>query len=85
MFNVSLKYQTVEEIEKIFSSNSKIIQEIYTLQFKDPTELLKHLKLTGVNAISKNSLSIGEIKEKMRVLESEYHNKLTYKPIYIVD
>ena len=85
VFNVSLKYQTVEEIEKIFSSNSKIIQEIYTLQFKNPTELLKHLKLTGVNAISKNSLSVGEIKEKMRVLESEYHNKLTYKPIYIVD
>ena len=85
VFNVSLKYKTIEEIEEIFSKNARIIQEIHTLQFKTPKELLKHLKLTGVNAITKNSLSVSEIKEKMEILEKSYQNKLTYKPIYIID
>ena len=84
-FNVSLKYKTIKEIENIFSKNAKITQEIHTLQFNNPIELIKHLKLTGVNAISKNSFSVVELKEKMQILEEKYQNKLTYKPIYIID
>lgn len=84
-FNISLDYKTIEELENIFSNNAKIIQEIHTLQFKNPNELLKHLKLTGVNAISKNNLSYIKIKNGLKIIEKEYKNKLTYKPIYIVD
>ena len=83
-FNVSLEYKTIEEIEKIFSANAKIIQEIHTLQFNSPNELLRHIKLTGVNAISDN-FDIKEIKTGIKILDEKYKNKLTYKPIYIID
>ena len=82
-FNVTLDYKTIEEIEAIFN-NSKIEQEIHTLQFKSPNELLKHLKLTGVNAITKNVLNYKEIKNSMEILDKKFQNKLTYKPIYII-
>lgn len=84
-FKVGLNYKTIEELEDIFSPTAKIIQEIHTLQFKNPSELLKHLKLTGVNAILENSLTISEIKNYLKILEEKYQNKLTYKPIYIID
>ena len=84
-FQISLKYQTIEEIQNIFSNNAKIIQEIHTLQFKNSKELLEHLKLTGVNAISKNTLTFKEIKIGLEIIEKKYQNKLTYKPVYIID
>lgn len=83
-FNTSLNYKTIEELQNIFSSNAKIIQEIHTLQFKNPNELLKHIKLTGVNAIKK-ALTIAQIKAGLKVINEKYQNKLTYKPIYIID
>mgnify|MGYP003289725060 CR=1 FL=1 len=84
-FNTSLNYKTIQELEKIFSSNAKIIQEIHAMQFNSPNELLKHLKLTGVNAINKNAFSLKEIKKGLEIIEKEYQNKLTYKPVYIID
>ena len=82
-FNITLDYKTIEEIETLFK-NAKIEQEIYTLQFKSANELLKHLKLTGVNAISKNAISYKEIKTSMELLDKKFQNKLTYKPVYII-
>jgi len=84
-FNISLNYKTINELENIFSPSAKIIQEIHTLQFKNSKDLLKHLKLTGVNAISKNTLTIAQIKTSLKIIEEKYQNKLTYKPIYIID
>lgn len=82
-FNISLDYKTIKEIETIFNG-AKIEQEIHTLQFKNPNELLKHLKLTGVNAIQKKALSIKKIKNSMEILDKKFQNKLTYKPVYII-
>lgn len=84
-FNTSLNYKTIEELENIFSKNAKIIQEIHTLQFNFPEEILKHLKLTGVNAIVKNNFNICDIKNGLKILKENHKNKLTYKPIYIID
>jgi len=84
-FNISLKYKTINEIESIFSKNVKIIQEIHTLQFNSPNKLLKHLKLTGVNAISKEHMNYCKLKEGLKTLQDKYQNKLTYKPIYIIE
>lgn len=84
-FSTSLKYKTIQELETIFSSNAEIIQEIHTLQFKNAKKLLEHIKLTGVNAITKKSLTLGEIKNGLKIIEENYRNKLTYKPIYIID
>lgn len=84
-FNTSLKYKSINELENLFSKNAKIIQEIHTLQFQNSNDLLKHIKLTGVNAVSKNILTINEIKNGLKILEEKFQNKLTYKPIYIID
>lgn len=84
-FEISLKYKKIDELEKIFSKNAKIIQEIYTLQFKNPKEILKHLKLTGVNAVSEKQFGYKKIKDGLKKLEEIHQNKLTYKPIYVID
>jgi len=85
VFNVSLNYKSINELEDMFSENAIIIQEIYTLQFKSAFELLKHLKLTGVNAILEKCINFVELKKMMKALEDKYANKLTYKPVYIIE
>ena len=80
-----MRYKTIEEIQNLFSSSAKIIQEIYVLQFENPVELLKHFKLTGVNGIKNNEFGVLKIRKCMEILDKEYQNKLTYKPVYIVD
>ena len=82
-FNIGLKYKTISELENLFNP-AQIIQEIHTLQFKNSKELLKHIKLTGVNALTNEKLSVAEIKKALHILESDFQNKLTYKPIYII-
>ena len=84
-FDISLKYKTIKEIENIFSKNTKILQEIHTLQFNSANNLLKHLKLTGVNAISKEQINYCRLKKGLKLLQDKYQNKLTYKPIYIIE
>lgn len=80
-FNIGLNYPS---IEKTFSKSALIVKEKYTLKFNSSFEALRHLKLTGVNSI-KNNFSIKELKEKMKVFEDRFHNKLTYSPLYIID
>ncbi len=84
-FNVGLDYLSIDEIKKIFSNNAKIIEKTTSFEFQNPMEILKHLKYTGVNSISKNKLTISQIKEKMSILDKKYANKLTYNPLYIID
>lgn len=84
-FKTSLKYKTIEEIQNIFSPSATILQEIHVLQFKNPIELLKHFKLTGVNAIKNNEFGVLKIRKCMDILDKDYQNKLTYKPVYIID
>ena len=83
-FGVSLNYPEVSDIKKLFSKNALIFEEIKTMEFNNPREILKHLKYTGVNSF-KNNYTYSQIKEKMKVLEDKYHNKLTYNPLYIID
>lgn len=84
-FNISLNYLSQDELKACFSNNASFFNESKTLEFKNGIELLKHLKLTGVNSIQKNSFSYLEIKQKLALLEKNYDNKLTYKPFYIID
>ena len=83
-FGISLNYPDISEIREMFSKNAKIIEETKTLQFENPYEILKHLKYTGVNSL-KNNIKYSTLKEKMRILDSVYQNKLTYNPVYIID
>ena len=63
-------------------------EEIITQEFNSPFEILKHLKLTGVNAVKEMKLT----KSKIESFEENYrklHTKkdkviLTYNPVYII-
>lgn len=85
VFNSGLNYPKEEVLKSIFSKNAKITDEIIKLQFNSSMDILKHLKDTGVNSVSKNSLTVAQIKRKLEILEKEYNNILTYNPVFIVD
>jgi hypothetical protein len=65
--------------------NSFIEQEIHVLAFDSPKAVLRHLQMTGVNAIE----NISWTKKDLINFESAYKNlcsrrtTLTYNPIYI--
>ena len=84
IFNIGLNYPSPNEIKKIFDKEILIFDENYELNFNNTFDILKHLKLTGVNALKKESFSIKELKEKMKNYQLKYENKLTYNPMYVI-
>ena len=84
-FNIGLKYPKEDEILNLFSKNAKFFKEEYSLQFENSFELIRHLKNTGVNALNKSQISISEFKKGLKILNDVYQNKITYKPLYILD
>ena len=85
VFGLGLNYYSKNDLKKILTNNSEIIEEIKTQEFNSPIDILKHFKKTGVNSIIKNDFKIKEIKEKLNILSEKYNNKLTYNPIFIID
>ena len=83
IFNVGLKYYSVDEIKKITDTN--VYSEIKKIKFKDSISILKHLKATGVNSVTTKKFSYKELKYCLSLLEKKYNNTLTYNPIYIID
>jgi len=82
-FNIGLNYISKDEIKKILP-DCEIFEDSEILKFQNSFEILKHLKLTGVNSISKKTLNLSEIKENLKILDEKYQNQLTYKPLYIL-
>lgn len=80
----TLNYYSTNELKKLFSK-SEIIPEIHIMAFKSPKEVLKHLQLTGVNALENKAWT----KRDLMKFESGYkilcaqRPTLTYNPIYI--
>ena len=86
---VSLKYLSATEIKDILlSENYKIelIEEYKkTIEFKNPLELLAHMKNTGVNSLSAKPWTVKEIKEFCEKYLKKYDFvKLTYNPIIVI-
>lgn len=88
-----LDYMDINSLKSLFGTkqNSLFIkEEIKILEFKTPYEVLKHIKLSGVNAIGKTSFT----KSKLNKLINDYYKyfkatdkhsvSLTYHPIYII-
>lgn len=82
-FGIGLDYLNEDEIKRIFP-NCLIENKKDVLKFNGSRELLKHLKLTGVNSIKKNGFKYRELKEKLKILEEKFDNKLTYSSVYVV-
>lgn len=80
----TLNYYSPKELETMFP-NSEITAEIHIMAFETPKDVLKHLQLTGVNAIESKSWT----KKDLTKFENAYRNicpnrpTLTYNPIYL--
>lgn len=84
ILGTSLNYYSISELQNMFQ-DSLIEPEIHIMAFESPKEVLRHLQLTGVNAIEKTSWT----KSDLIKFENAYKNlcckrpTLTYNPIYI--
>ena len=84
ILGASLNYYSIIELQNMFP-NSLIEPEIHIMAFENPKEVLRHLQMTGVNAIEKISWT----KSDLIKFENAYKNicsmrpTLTYNPIYI--
>lgn len=80
----ALSYYSTKELEEMFPL-SLIEPEIHIMAFENPKDVLKHLQLTGVNALQTKSWT----KKDLTRFENGYRNlcskrpTLTYNPIYI--
>lgn len=88
--NCGLKYENVEYLNSLFSryfDSVEITEEIISLVFPSPRDVLRHLKSTGVNGIMQEHWN----KSKLSRFEYDYRElyttekgvSLTYHPIYI--
>ena len=82
----TLKYYSPLEIKEMFEEFAPIAEEeIHIMAFQNPKEVLKHLHLTGVNAIESKQWT----KSDLIKFENNYLNlcnsrpTLTYNPIYV--
>jgi len=88
---VGLEYQSFEEVKSLIPSEYELLyafEEQNTLQFPSAFDVLKHLKKTGVNGISKQTWT----RSKMEAFEQHYRSlyksrggvELTYHPMYFI-
>lgn len=82
----TLKYYSSAEIRALFQKyNPEVEEEIHIMAFQSPKDVLKHLHLTGVNALKSKHWT----KSDMLKFENNYLNlcnqrpTLTYNPIYV--
>ena len=84
VLGTSLDYYSQTELQKMFP-NATVESEIHIMAFENPKEVLRHLQLTGVNAIEHQSWT----KKDLTSFENGYSNiccrraTLTYNPIYL--
>ncbi len=84
IFGIENKMYSMQDL----SCFENIIEDTHKLYFDTPVDVLKHLKLTGVNAIKEAKLTKSKLKEfEIHYKEQYFENGkvyLTYNPVYIV-
>lgn len=88
----ALNYYKKSEIEQILSKNFKIIHsfsQTMEVEFDNAQEVLKHLKLTGVNALCTSNWTKTDLKEFSEKYNHLFRNEkgkliLTYKPVWFI-
>ena len=86
-----LQYMSVDDLENCLSqefdvlSISEAADEMY---FEDPIQVLKHLKLTGVNGNSTERWTQSKVhtfsEEYSQCFKTDKGYRLTYRPVYVV-
>ena len=85
IMGTGLNYYSETELKEMFEGAEICSQEVHIMSFKTPKDVLKHLKLTGVNAVESRSWTRGDLKS----FENAYQNlcvkipTLTYNPVYV--
>lgn len=85
IMGTSLEYYSETELKQIFSDAIIYPPEIHIMSFNEPKDVLKHLKLTGVNAIENTVWTKKDLKRFEQEYSSICGNKitLTYNPLYL--
>ena len=84
LMGTTLKYYSESELNDTFKPD-EIFSEIHIMAFSSPKEVLRHLQMTGVNAIENRMWT----KKDLTKFENGYKNlcvlrpTLTYNPIYL--
>ena len=84
---IKLNYLSKNEIsEMLIGYDFEIEDNIQELTFNNSLDILKHLKLTGVNAVESKTWTRKDIHNFEEAFETSYNGvyKLTYNPIYVV-
>lgn len=80
----TLDYYSANELELLFP-DGVVYSEIHVMEFASPKDVLKHLQLTGVNAIRNKSWTKGDLSKFEKAYKSicSFSPLLTYNPVYI--
>ena len=87
-----MHYPTLPELCEMLSSNYRVLyasEEVATLAFPTPTEVLRHLKQTGVTGTEKRIWTRTRLQhfteEYIRLFPTEDGQvTLTYHPVYVI-
>lgn len=86
---LTLEYKSKKELENILQNAG--FEILYSedfnkeVQFKNPLELLAHMKHTGVNSLSEKTWTVKKVKEFCDKYSEKYpETKLTYSPVIII-
>lgn len=88
----ALNYYRKSELEKLLSKNFKIIyshSQTLEIEFDTPQDILKHLKLTGVNGIVQAKWTKSDLQKFSEKYNHLFRNDkgkliLTYKPVWFI-
>jgi len=88
---ISLKYYSLEESKKMLQNYFEIVQveeEKISLEFSSALEILRHIKKTGVNAISRQDWTTNSVNNLLRKIENVCKKgdafRITYHPTYFI-
>lgn len=90
LLNKSLPYYTPQEFKEILKNYNilKFEEEILTLEFPTPIDVLRHIKNTGTNAIENFRFTKTQLKDFINDYQQNFATdsgvQLTYYPFYVV-
>ncbi|MFI3268070.1 MAG: methyltransferase domain-containing protein [Rikenellaceae bacterium] len=93
VLGVGLRYMSLNELESVFEGRGYEIihseQQIETLEFNSPLEVLKHIKMTGVNSVENFVWTRNKLNDFCKEYEKQYINDLgcvtlTYNPTILI-
>lgn len=88
--NRKLMYKNIDELEPMFEGFEVRIlkEEVVELEFKNPVDVLRHIKGIGANAMAAEFWTKGVLKDFERKYRESFSTEggvsLTYHPIYVV-